>query len=117
MWTVDDLVSDAVAPVAPVIAVSGVMSTSFRIDITNYGDWQNVRYCTIDLSTHADFSDFVTAKYRAISAYPAVKMENIRMTGYWDTFNGLAPMTTHYLRIRAYNNIGNSETIINVTTL
>jgi hypothetical protein len=117
MWTIDDLQSDTVAPIAPFLVVSGITATSFRIDITNFGDWQNIRYCTIDLSTTPDFSTFVTCKYRSISAYPAVKMQNIRMTGYWDTFNGLSPMTTHYLRIRAYNNVGNSETIINVTTL
>lgn len=116
-WTIDDLVSDSVAPIAPVIAVSGITASSFRIDITNYGDWQNVRYCTIDLSTAADFSTFVTCKYRSISAYPAVKIQNIRMTGYWVTFNGLATGTTYYLRVTAYNNAGNSQPVVTVVTL
>ncbi len=117
-WTIDDLVSDAVVPDAPVLAISGITATAFRFDITNYGDWQNVRYCSMDLSTSADFSTFVTAKYRSISAYPAVLINNIRVVGYWDTFNGLTTATTYNLRIKAVNNLGESVyTIKQVTTL
>jgi hypothetical protein len=106
-----------ILPPSPVIAVSGVTATSFRIDITNYGDWQKVRYLLLDLSTSSDFSTFVTCKYRAVSAYPASLIRNIRMTGYFDVFSGLITGTTYYLRVTACNNEGNMQTIVNVTTL
>jgi hypothetical protein len=118
MWTIDDLISDSAIPDVPLLTISGITATSFRFDITNYGDWQNVRYCSMDLSTMSDFSGFVTCKYRAISAFPSVSINNIRVTGYWDTFNGLTTGTTYYLRIKGVNNLGESDyTIKTVTTL
>lgn len=107
-----------ILPPSPVIVVSGITTTSFRIDITNYGDWQNVRYCLMDLSTQADFSTFVTCKYRTPSGYPAVPIHNIRVVGYYDLFSALITGTTYYLRVKACNNEGESSyTIVNVTTL
>lgn len=118
MWTIDDLVTDSVLPDAPVVAVSGITTTSFRIDITNYGDWQNIRYCTMELSTDPNFSTFVTCKYRSISAYPAALINGIRMVGYWDTYNVLTTGTTYYLRITPFNNVGaGTPTIKIITTL
>ncbi len=117
-WTIDDLVSDVEAPIVPVLTISAITATAFRFDITNYVDWQNVRYCLMDLSTVEDFSTFVTCKYRSISAYPAVVINNITVVGYWDTFNGLVTGTTYYLRIKAVNNAGESiYTIKTVTTI
>jgi hypothetical protein len=117
-WTMDDLVTDpGDVPASPEVAISAITATSFRFDITNYGDFQNVRYLTMDLSTSADFSSFVTCKYRAISAYPAAVINGIRMVGYWDTFNGLLTATTYYLRLSGVNNLGPSvPKIVTVTT-
>jgi hypothetical protein len=105
-WTIDDLVSDSTIPDVPQFNISAITATSFRFDITNYSDWQNVRYCLMDLSTDPNFISFVTCKYRSISTYPAVPINNIRVVGYWDTFNGLITGTTYYLRIKGCNNIG-----------
>lgn len=116
-WTIDDLVSDASIPDAPLLTISGITATAFRFDITNYGDFQNVRYLLMDLSTSADFSTFVTCKYRSISAYPAVPINNIRVVGYWDTFNGLTTGTTYYLRIKGVNNFGESIYTIKIVTI
>ncbi len=117
-WTIDDLVSDPSIPDAPVLTISGITATSFRFDITNYGDFQNVRYCLMDLSTTADFSSFVTCKYRTVSAYPAVMINNVRVVGYWDIFSGLTSATTYYFRIKGVNNLGESVyTTKQVTTL
>lgn len=119
-WTMDDLLTDpdpGVIPPTPELVISAITATSFRFDITNYGDWQNVRYCLMDLSTSPDFSTFVTCKYRSVSAYPAVPINGIRVIGYWDTFNGLLTGTTYYLRISGVNNVGPSAPkIMTVTT-
>ncbi len=120
-WTTTDLVSDpAGIPAAPTIATSGISTTSFRIDVTGYSDenWENVRYLSQDISTDAGFSTFVTAKYRNTSAFPAVPIQDIRVTGYYDIFNSLTTGTTYYYRIKACNNIGCSAyTTTSVTTL
>jgi hypothetical protein len=116
LWTIDDLESDASIPDVPILNISGISSTSFRFDITNYGDFQNVRFLSMDLSTSADFSSFVTCKYRAISAFPAVPINNIKVVGYWDTFNGLLPGTTYFLRIKGCNNFGSSDYMIKIVT-
>ena len=115
-WTIDDLVSDSTIPDGPLLTISSVTATSFRFDITNYGDWQNVRCCVMDLSTTADFSTFVTCKYRAVSAFPAVKIQNIRVTGYFDIFNGLVT-GTYYLRIKGVNNAGESDYTLKTVTI
>lgn len=120
-WTIDNLVTDPGGiPVAPTIPTSSITTTSFRIDVTGYTNhqWENVRYMSMDLSTHADFSDFVTCKYRAVSAFPAVEIHDIRVTGPFVIFNVLTTGTTYYLRLKACNNAGCSAyTTINVTTL
>jgi hypothetical protein len=120
-WTMDDLTTDpAGVPAAPTLATSSITTTSFRVDITGYSDedWTNVRYCLMDLSTDAGFSTFVTAKYRNTSAFPAVSINNLRMTGYFDIYSTLTTGTTYYLRIKACNNAGcSSYTTVNVTTL
>jgi len=119
-WTMDDLVTDpGGVPAQPIIETSGVSTTTFRIDITGYSDkdWENVRYLLQDMSTHSDFRDFVTCKYRNMSVYPSVEMQNVRMTGYFDTYTSLTPGTTYYLRIKACNNTGCSAyATVTVTT-
>jgi hypothetical protein len=120
-WTTTDLTTDpAGIPAAPTLSVSGITSTAFREDITGYSDinWQNVRYLSMDLSTHADFSDFVTCKYRSPSVFPAVPIQGIRVTGYYMPFTVLTTGTTYYFRIKACNDAGCSAyTTTSVTTL
>jgi hypothetical protein len=121
-WTVDDLATDpSGVPAVPTFVTRGITTTSFTIDSLNSLDntiLQNVRYFQIDLSTHADFSDFVTAKYRAISAYSASVIHDTKIPGYFVLFNSLTTGTTYYFRIKACNNAGCSAyTTTNVTTL
>ncbi len=122
MWTIDDLITDpGCIPDAPVITVSGITTTAFRIDIKNYSDSQiqNIRWFQQDLCYDSLFTNFVTCKYRITTsgAYPAVLMKNIRMTGLWDLYSVLTTHTTYWLRIRAYNYKGYSETIKKIMTL
>lgn len=120
-WTMDDLVTDPGGiPSAPTISTSNIGTTTFRITETGYSDsdLENVRYMQFDVSTHADFSDFVTAKYRSVSAFPAVELHDIRMTGLFCIFNVLTTGTTYYCRVKACNNVGCSAyTTVIVTTL
>lgn len=118
-WTTTDLVTDpAGVPIAPTITASGITSTAFREDITGYSDlnWQSVRYLSMDLSTDVNFSTFVTAKYRSTSAFPAVSIHNIRVTGYFIPFTSLITGTTYYFRIKACNNAGCSPYTTTIVT-
>lgn len=121
-WTVDDLITDPNGtPVVPTFVTSGITTTSFKIDSLNSLNdtiLQNIRYYQIDLSTHADFSDFVTAKYRAISAFPVSVIHDTRITGGFVLFNSLVTGTSYYFRIKACNNAGCSAyTTVNINTL
>lgn len=107
-------------PVAPTITVSGITTTSFRIDLTGYTQAQknNIRYLRFDLSTDPAFGSFVTAKYQTPTSTSAVLLQNIYMNAYWDIFNSLTTGTTYYLRIKACNNAGcSSYTTQTITTL
>jgi hypothetical protein len=108
-WTVDDLVTDpAGIPPAPTFTTGSITSTTFNVTITGQTDttWQNIRYFSIDLSTHADFSDFVTAKYRATSAFSASVIQNTIALAGFVNFSALTTGTTYYFRIKACNNAG-----------
>lgn len=121
-WTIDDLTTDPNGvPSAPTFVTSGITTTSFKVDsLFGFNDtvFQNVRYFLIDLSTQANFSSFVTAKYRAVSAYSASVIHDTRALAGFVLFNSLTTGTTYYFRIKACNNAGCSAyTTTSVTTL
>jgi hypothetical protein len=118
-WTFDNLTYDNIPgsslPVTP-IKVSGITTTSFRIDI-QYSDtaWQKVHWCTMDLSTDSTFSSFTTCKYRAVSAFPTpTPIQNTWVNGPFVIFNVLNSNTTYYLRTIAHNYNGQSSPTVTI---
>lgn len=121
VYSRDNFATNTTIPASPpTITPSFITATTFRIDIDGYTQSQlnNIDYLQFDLSTNPAFGSFVTAKYRNVSAFPAVSLHDIYMNAIWDNFSELTTGTTYYIRIKACNSLGcSSYTTQTITTL
>jgi len=99
-----NIITTAASPAPPIAAAATAnASTSFS---ANWNSSAGATGYRLDVSTASDFSSFV-------AGFNNLDVNNV--TTY--SVTGLTANTTHYYRVRAYNNYGNSTSSSNITVL